>query len=549
MIVGAVLLVVAGAYALVQRSAGAFGDSGIILLVILIAIAAFEAYTAFLIWRNGMKLRWANYGIGLGVLGSMIVTLTMIGIRMADAQKTIFGTNTPIPADDALLVLLIASLAMAVLQALFYIMICRMRNISVLKPAALVLVIGGIFTIIIGFYVFVGRSAAVYGTLVGVLIMLLYLIIGGLEVSTARPMWRSEQGGYRGIMVAVGFSMLLRLYGIFLMWQIYGKDRVSLEPGTRTPKAEDLFLTGLNSINIVIVVAEWVILWLVYTKRETFMPSQAEIQATLKRVGGPKVHTVSECPNCHELVEKDWELCPQCGTRLPRRCANCGAMLPPGVGKCPNCGVTVVRSEAVLKSIQNLMRTSEEEARPEARSVRYARLAEAYLKAGEPDQALEAYRKAVHYTDFDRKRTNFMVKMAVILHNAGRNEEASKMIEGAMQLDPQDFAGASVVRDQIAASGLVAKAKTTLNAGRDEEALAILADAVKLDKQDASGAQALTAKVNAGRYISKAKELQTAGKTDDALKQLDEALKADPEDQGKAQQMKTDFEAARPGKK
>ena len=156
-------------------------------------------------------------------------------------------------------------------------------------------------------------------------------------------------------------------------------------------------------------------------------------------MGKATVKTVSECPNCHEIVEKGWILCPQCGTALPRLCANCGKPLTERVDKCMNCGAIIEKQESITESIQTLIALSEEEARPEAKSVRYARLAEAYLKNGEIDLALETYRKAIHFSEFDRKRCNFLVKMANILHNAGRDEEAMKVLDAALQLDPAGY--------------------------------------------------------------------------------------------------------------
>jgi tetratricopeptide (TPR) repeat protein len=111
----------------------------------------------------------------------------------------------------------------------------------------------------------------------------------------------------------------------------------------------------------------------------------------------------------------------------------------------------VEHSETAQKSIQSLKIIADQDSRPEARSVRFARLADAYLKAGEIDLALETYRKAIHYTEFRRKQSNFMVKMAMVLHNDGRNDEALQVLEGALELDPQDAAGALEIKNQILA--------------------------------------------------------------------------------------------------
>jgi tetratricopeptide (TPR) repeat protein len=83
--------------------------------------------------------------------------------------------------------------------------------------------------------------------------------------------------------------------------------------------------------------------------------------------------------------------------------------------------------------------------------VRYEKYAEALIKGGRTDEAIEAYRTAIHYTQFYRKQTNFMVKMAMVYHNTGRDRQALDLCDAAMELDPQDWAGAKQLKDQILA--------------------------------------------------------------------------------------------------
>jgi len=87
----------------------------------------------------------------------------------------------------------------------------------------------------------------------------------------------------------------------------------------------------------------------------------------------------------------------------------------------------------------------------ETRSARYARLAEAQLKSGDVDGAVDSYQKAIRSTEFNRKRTNFMVKMALILYNSGKKEDAMKLLESSLEMEPEDWAGARKVMDGIRA--------------------------------------------------------------------------------------------------
>jgi tetratricopeptide (TPR) repeat protein len=241
-------------------------------------------------------------------------------------------------------------------------------------------------------------------------------------------------------------------------------------------------------------------------------------------MGKATVKTVSECPNCHEIVEKEWVLCPQCGTSLPRLCANCGKPLTVRADKCMNCGAVIEKQESIKKGVQTLIALSEEEAKPEARSVRYARLAEAYLKNGEIDLALETYRKAIHFSEFDRKRCNFLVKMANILHNVGRDEEAMKMLDAALELDPMDTAGARMVKGQIDADAPVIRAREALNAGDEAKAVALADEAIKIDPSDFHGASIIKSTI----LTHQAEKLAASGNKAEVVKLLDQAVRLDP---------------------
>jgi len=308
------------------------------------------------------------------------------------------------------------------------------------KPVGILLIVAGLVTIIASIEVFLLKSNQAFGTLPGVLLILLLSIVGGFEMNTARAIYRTEMGSWRGSLNLMILGLLSRAFLIYANYKVY-----------LDPKGKEDFVFALLILNLVFLVVEGLTLLLLYRFKDAFMPTEQERQVAMRKLSGPLVKTVSECPNCHEIIEKEWVLCPQCGTHLPRHCANCGHELKTKGEKCPSCGASVEHSETAQKSIQSLKIIADQDSRPEARSVRFARLADAYLKAGEIDLALETYRKAIHYTEFRRKQSNFMVKMAMVLHNDGRNDEALQVLEGALELDPQDAAGALEIKNQILA--------------------------------------------------------------------------------------------------
>ncbi len=400
-------------------------------------------------------------------------------------------------------------------------------KMTIFKPIAVLLLIAGFFTFAAAVDIFILKSNAAYGTLVGVVLIIGYFILGGLEIGQFRSIYRTEVGSYKGVFNLLVMAVLGRAFLLWTNWNVINSPfyKVNWNNIGNALQTNDAFMFFI--LNLVFLAVEVIALALVVRRKAAFMPSDEEVRATLRRFGGQLVKTVSECPNCHAVIEKDWILCPECGIPLPRSCAKCGTALAGMVAKCPNCGTEVVSMENLQHTIDSLEAIAEKEATPEARSVRYARLAEAYLKMGNIEMAIETYRKAIHYTEFARKQSNFMVKMATVLENAGRDAEANQMLDGALELDPEDAAGAAVLKKQIEAHTFYSAAKMDHEAKNDTDALAKLDKAIALDPNDVHGEKALKGEIEAQALIEKAKEASQAGKNDQAIELLQQAVKAD----------------------
>jgi tetratricopeptide (TPR) repeat protein len=387
----------------------------------------------------------------------------------------------------------------------------------ILKVFALGLLLGGIMTAISSFYLFMIEANFAYGTLSGIVLLLIGVVLAGLELTNALPLFRIEQGSGIQARNWIIFAMLMRL--------------LILYTGFRAGESvNQQFIMILIILNAIALALEGVLLVLLFVLKKEFLPTEEEIKATMRRMGKATVKTVSECPNCHEIVEKEWILCPQCGTALPRLCANCGKPLSERADKCMNCGAIIEKQESIKRNIQTLVALSEEEAKPEVKSVRYARLAEAYLKNGEIDPALETYRKAIHFSEFDSKRCNFLVKMANILHNAGRDEEAMEVLDASLQLDLHDIAGATIVKGQINADAVVGKAREALTAGDEARAVELADEAIAMDPSDYHGASIVKSTV----LTHQAEKLAASGNKEGVAKLLNEAVRLDPRGLGPA---------------
>ncbi len=298
---------------------------------------------------------------------------------------------------------------------------------NVKKPILLLPSVGTIFA---GLILIISPVMAIFAfqtlnAITGIVFMLLYTVVGVWEMSISRAIVGTQVGEWPGIVKTLILSMVLRLVMLLLIGDL-------------------IFLLNLAAFGL-----EGSALLLVYVNREAFMPTEEEVQASLKRFARIAVKTVSRCPKCSAVVEADWVHCPNCGTRLPRFCIKCGTEIKEGEVVCCKCGTVVEAPQSLLYMVDTLRKTAELEAAPETRSARYARLGESLLKVGLLDEAVEAFKIAISHTKFERKRTNFMVKLAVVMANKGQLQEADRLLIEAVRLDPKDVAGATKVMEEL----------------------------------------------------------------------------------------------------
>ena len=318
------------------------------------------------------------------------------------------------------------------------------RKNMLLKPLGAWLIVAGIVTIVSIFYAIFGSHSI--GVIAGILLMLVLVLVAAWEMTVARSVWGSQVGERENIVRSMAVALLFRALLIYLVLDLNTLDRIGQFMILPSDQQTDLVILVLLIVSAVVEIS---VLIVATKKKEYFQPSKEELENALRKVGGAKVKSVSECPKCKELVELDWSLCPNCGTTLPKYCANCGEELKIIQETCPRCGAKVEARESLKAMVQTLKASAESPAMQETRSARFARLAEAQLKGGDVAGAIESYRKAIQYTEFNRKRTNFMVKMAVIMYNTGRKDEAMQLLDASLEMEPDDWAGAKKVIEEI----------------------------------------------------------------------------------------------------
>lgn len=293
---------------------------------------------------------------------------------------------------------------------------------AILRVSGIWMLIGGIITLISPMMlIYYSRI----DTVLGIVLSLIFILFASFEIGSARISYKGEIGGWNGVIKALLIALLARVIMIFMGadWYLYANA-----------------IVGLGELGILVFI---------YRHKEMFMPPAEEVEKTLKRLAGPTVKVASECPTCHEVVELNWESCPYCGTKLKKHCGNCGEELKENVVICPNCGTPIESMEAITKTIESLNQSIQEISSAEARASQYAKLGENLLKVGDNEGALDAYTEAIKNTEYIRKRSYFMVKMARILKNMGKESEALEILDAAIGLDPEDYAGAAEMKQAI----------------------------------------------------------------------------------------------------
>jgi tetratricopeptide (TPR) repeat protein len=308
----------------------------------------------------------------------------------------------------------------------------------VLRPIAIWSIFAGLLSMLSMFSLFYFNSV---GTVLGIILTLVILFMAILLIGSSRSIWTAQVGEWPGIVRIISINLLFR---VVLIYFLYGPYTVNYSDAFKADMAQALLY-----LNLISMAFEATALIVIIRRREYFALPKETVEATMKRLKVTGVKTVSDCPQCKSLVEADWHSCPNCGTFLPKFCVNCETPVDENIKQCPKCGTEIRASQAIANLIETLRQTAELPASPETKSVRYEKYAEALIKGGRTDEAIEAYKKSIHFTQFYRKQTNFMVKMAMVYHNTGRDKQALDLLDASMELDPEDWAGAKRLKDDI----------------------------------------------------------------------------------------------------
>jgi len=128
--------------------------------------------------------------------------------------------------------------------------------------------------------------------------------------------------------------------------------------------------------------------------------------------------------------------------------------------------------------------------------------------------------------------------MANILENEDRFKEANEILDAALQLDPEDEAGAADLKNAISTRTKADSAKAAYKKGDKQEALRLVDEVLATDTKDLND----VGWIKAESLVAKAEEMhKTKTPRDQVLKVLDEAVRLDPYGRTKAISMRTEL--------
>lgn len=112
-------------------------------------------------------------------------------------------------------------------------------------------------------------------------------------------------------------------------------------------RSRDPFAQLFATLVVAILTLPGLLVYLILRPRETLAEGyqrELEDEALLQ-----EIEDRPHCPGCEYPVREEWQVCPQCYTRLRKTCANCGKLMDLGWNLCPHCGESVRGTSAAAR--------------------------------------------------------------------------------------------------------------------------------------------------------------------------------------------------------
>ncbi len=149
------------------------------------------------------------------------------------------------------------------------------------------------------------------------------------------------------VLTAFGGAFLAALWIALVIWT-YRDIRA---------RARDPLVQILSALLVAVLNLPGVLVYLILRPARTL---EEEYQHTLEEESLLQaLEELPLCPGCARRVKDDWQVCPNCHTKLKKECHHCGKLMELPWNVCPYCGTPVpgMRQESVnmdeaLRSLQ-----------------------------------------------------------------------------------------------------------------------------------------------------------------------------------------------------
>lgn len=154
------------------------------------------------------------------------------------------------------------------------------------------------------------------------------------------------------VLVAFGGAFLAALWISLVVWTYRDIRSRARDPWTQTLAA--LLVVALNLPGILV----YLILRPPRTLEEEYQRTLEE-EALLQAL-----EDLPLCPGCERRVKEEWQICPNCHTKLKKACHNCGKFMELPWNICPFCGTPApgmrLESTGMDEALRNLKMADEQ---------------------------------------------------------------------------------------------------------------------------------------------------------------------------------------------
>jgi len=133
--------------------------------------------------------------------------------------------------------------------------------------------------------------------------------------------------GLLAVAAVILFALFLVIFHISLIFWAWRDIR---------SRTQDVILQVVATLVVAVFDVGGLFIYLIVRPRQTLAElyeRQLEEESLLAEMND---HTT--CPTCHFRVSSDYQLCPNCGTKMRRPCPRCEHLLELGWNVCPYCG-------------------------------------------------------------------------------------------------------------------------------------------------------------------------------------------------------------------